>query len=300
MKKILTLILFVCLCSFSYSQGVPDWKLGVSLPLSQKNPELFFENAKKAGVEYVEISMPYHKTMPLHEFTSRVALFKTLCDKNGIKIWSIHIPFNWDTDISTVDPIKRRQCKDNVLFCLDLARGLGDYTMAVIHPSYEPVSPINRQDNLKALRESLIELGALVVNEYNVRLAVECLPRTCLGNSSDEMNAIIIGIPSVDVCFDVNHLLGEKSENFGRNVGKRIKTLHISDYDEINERHWLPGKGVINWNEVVDALVKSGYDGPFMMEITTTPWGDDTDAFCQDMAKSWKKIKDDYAKFKKK
>lgn len=44
-------------------------------------------------------------------------------------------------------------------------------------------------------------------------------------------------------------------------------TLHVSDYDGIDEKHWLPGQGIVNWPEVIQALIETGYDGPFMMEV---------------------------------
>ena len=70
------------------------------------------------------------------------------------------------------------------------------------------------------------------------------------------------------VCFDTNHLLKEQNENFIRRVGDRIVTLHVSDYDRINERHWLPGEGVTDWNGILDALDDVGYNGVWLYEIS--------------------------------
>jgi sugar phosphate isomerase/epimerase len=69
------------------------------------------------------------------------------------------------------------------------------------------------------------------------------------------------------VCFDTNHLLGEKIEEFIKNVGNKIATVHISDYDFKNERHWLPGEGDINWTSLMTELNNIGYDGPLMHEL---------------------------------
>jgi sugar phosphate isomerase/epimerase len=44
------------------------------------------------------------------------------------------------------------------------------------------------------------------------------------------------------VCFDTNHLLKESSEDFARAVGPHIVTLHVSDYDGKDERHWMAGE----------------------------------------------------------
>ena len=42
----------------------------------------------------------------------------------------------------------------------------------------------------------------------------------------------------------------------------------MSDYDLVDERHWLPGEGKINWKNVMAALEKIGYGGSFMYEIS--------------------------------
>lgn len=47
---------------------------------------------------------------------------------------------------------------------------------------------------------------------------------------------------------DTNHLLKDLTEEFIKNLGLKVVTLHVSDYDRIDERHWIPGKGVNDWN----------------------------------------------------
>ena len=96
---------------------------------------------------------------------------------------------------------------------------------------------------------------------------MEDLPRTCLGNCSAEILELLTADPSLTVCFDTNHLLGEPIADFVRAVGKKIETLHVSDYDFCNERHWLPYEGKVNWVELVEALEEVGYNGVWMYEI---------------------------------
>ena len=67
-----------------------------------------------------------------------------------------------------------------------------------------------------------------------------------------------------------NHFLQEKTEDAIYKLGDRIYTLHISDHDYINERHWMPTKGKIDWNAVLGALQKIGYDGVFNYEVDNT------------------------------
>lgn len=297
MKKIYILIIVAFCSTWLCGQTVPDWKLGVSIGLMESNLQQTFKYMKDAGIDYLEVGLPKFKKVDVAEIVRKVAEYKQYADEAGMTIWSVHIPFGWDYDISNPDPVLQERCRQYILFSLELAKGLGKYEKAILHTSFEPIDPEKRELHIEALRRALQEVGPIVEKDYQARLAVEDLPRTCLGNSSTEMQKILGDIPSVDVCFDVNHLLGEKSEHFGQVMGKRIKTVHMSDYDEENERHWLPGKGVINWNGVVDALMKSGYEGPFMFEVTKTPWHGDMKQFALDLATSWQKIKNDYSQY---
>jgi len=56
-----------------------------------------------------------------------------------------------------------------------------------------------------------------------------------------------------------------------RTLKEKLFTLHISDYDGVDERHWLPGQGVIDWRAFVAALKDINYTGPFNYEIKINP-----------------------------
>lgn len=272
----------------------PNLELGVSTYLNDKNIEQLCCAANKQGIKHIELVLPRYDKSNINEYMSWINNAKKIIDRENLNLWSIHIPFGPDFDISCPDPIKREANIQNVLFTFYLAKGLGNYSKAIIHPSFEPIDSLKRGQHLNALNESLKRIVPYVQKTYNIDLAVENLPRTCLANSTSEMLAIFEENPTIDICFDVNHLLGEKSEDFGFAMGNRIKTLHISDYDEINERHWLPGKGVINWNGILEALNKAQYSGPFLFEITKTPWNNDMDAFVSDLIKAWNQLKTNY------
>lgn len=298
MKK--TLLFLMCMLCSSVSlfakKKAPELELGVSVNLNDKNIEQLCCAANKYGVKHIELVLPRYDKSNINEYMIWINNAKKLIEREGLNLWSIHIPFGPDFDISCPDPIKREANIQNVLFSFYLAQGLGGYSKAIIHPSFEPIDSLKREQHLTALNESLNRIAPYIEKNYNARLAVENLPRTCLGNSTQEMLSIFENTSNIDICFDVNHLLGEKSEDFGFAIGERIKTLHISDYDEINERHWLPGKGVINWNGILDALNKSEYSGPFLFEVTKTPWNDDMDTFIKDLTQSWNQLKTSYEK----
>ena len=96
-------------------------------------------------------------------------------------------------------------------------------------------------------------------------LAVENLPRTCIGRMGWEVARL--SESCAGVCFDVNHLLMEDHGAFLDAAASKVITTHLSDYDGVDERHWLPGMGTVSWKLVHDRLIDAGYQGPFLFEL---------------------------------
>ena len=136
----------------------------------------------------------------------------------------------------------------------------------VLHPSSEPIADGEREQRI---RNSIASIGILrrEAARIGAQLCIEDLPRTCLGRNSAELLRIIAPYPEVKICFDTNHLLSEDLLHFVEACGDRIATVHVSDYDMVDERHWLPGKGKIDWPALYGALMKAGYKGVFMYEL---------------------------------
>jgi sugar phosphate isomerase/epimerase len=106
-----------------------------------------------------------------------------------------------------------------------------------------------------------------IARRYGAVIAVEDLPRTCLGNTAAEIAELISVHPDLRVCFDTNHLLTEDAADFVRALGDKIITTHVSDYDFLNERHWLPGEGKLDWQSIVNALREVNYSGTWLYEL---------------------------------
>jgi hypothetical protein len=75
----------------------------------------------------------------------------------------------------------------------------------------------------------------------------------------------------IGICVDVNHFLQETAEDGVRALGDRILTTHISDHDYLDEKHWMPGAGVVPWKLVYDRLTEAGYTGPWLFELGRNP-----------------------------
>ncbi len=200
--------------------------------------------------------------------------------QSGVKAWSFHLPFYFEDERGCLDPATFDEKEWQKVLDIDvpLIEGCGRVGIKylVIHPSMEGYDPAEREARMEASIKHLSQLSD-IAKANGCILCVENLPRTCLGNTSDEMLRFMEANPDFRMCFDSNHLMHEGHRDFIRKVGKYIVTTHISDYDVIKERHWFPLEGTIDWKEVQSALEEVDYDGPFIYEA----WSEGKD--CEDI-----------------
>ena len=200
----------------------------------------------------------------------RGALRARLRDSH-VRVRSVHLPYGGRLDLSQPDPSRRAAAVAATQDGLRAAAALGT-SLAVVHPSAEPIDDAARPAHLDAARRSLEALAPLAA-DLGVPLAVECLPRTCLANTAAELAALVAGLDptAVGVCIDVNHLNLRQADlaQAVRTLGERLLTLHCSDNDGVDERHWLPGdpRGVVDWAGFFAGLAQVGYRGPFVYEL---------------------------------
>lgn len=120
---------------------------------------------------------------------------------------------------------------------------------------------------LDSAAQSLRELVDYM-EPQGLTLALENLPRTCIGNSAREIAYLTGCVPELRLCLDTNHFTSphpdvrfrplqrlfpslrakwnseaEGGVSYAQRFAEQIVTVHISDYDGIDECHWLPGQG---------------------------------------------------------
>jgi sugar phosphate isomerase/epimerase len=67
-----------------------------------------------------------------------------------------------------------------------------------------------------------------------------------------------IDSPHLGFCYDSSHdfLYARHPTDILRRWGGRLATTHRSDNDGTGDRHWIPGRGTIDWAGIRDALPK--------------------------------------------
>jgi len=226
--------------------------------------EAHFEALRAAGTDAVEISGAAGNYP-----TIRWQDVIRYANNTGIELWSFHLPFSPFpmNDISSPDNFVRKTTIDYHKVLIDRAAGLAGIKNMVIHPSGEPNEEADRPEKLKYAKESLAILSEYCA-QYGARILVENLPRTCLGRDVADIKDLLTADERLRCVFDTNHLLGDRDPiEFIREIGSKIVSLHVSDYDGIDEKHWLPGEGIVDWVALMDALDDIGYAGPILYEL---------------------------------
>lgn len=236
---------------------------GIATCFFEESSPPLWETASQAGFTDGEIDTD--KWLSTEEMLDASQKLYDDLKAGGIKATSFHLPFGHQWDVSAVDPEHRTKVIPNLGKMLQWSSE-HDIHIAVLHASYEPIQENERAERLKIGADSIEKLSK-IGNEYGVKIAVEDLPRTCLGNCADELMILTNKGETAGVCFDVNHLLKETHKEFMDKVGNLVITTHLSDYDKVDEKHWLPGDGCIDWAELRELFEGVNYNGRYLFEL---------------------------------
>lgn len=235
------------------------FEIGLST-CSKRIDENLFLQYREAGISAMEIAQPYDEIALIN-----YKEILSLSEKYGVRLNSFHLPF---APFNTVDISNPTAQESTIKYHTQLIKKAAEIGIEkfIIHPSAEPIKADRRRERMDCAKDSLSRLAEIAHREGTV-LCVEDLPRTCLGRNSEEIAELVSVDERLRLCLDTNHLFTEALPDYIRKFGKRIVTIHVSDYDFLNERHWLPGEGDIDWQAVLSALKEVGYEGPWLYEV---------------------------------
>ena len=179
---------------------------------------------------------------------------------------SVHLPF---FDPSFVDEDRRKM---EIARLTKLIKDNADLMgpMVTLHASGEPPMEEHPQ-RIGQVCKSIEEMLPLA-QELDFVINVEFLPRTCVGNCAEELQQIVshFDADKVGICLDVNHIMDKYLELPAMIdlLAPRIRSFHINDYDGIDETHWLPGQGILNWPELMKHIRAIDHDVLLILETT--------------------------------
>lgn len=289
MKKTVVCILFIVLAA---SIAAQNYKLGTSFSAVKPLTVEKIIEARKNGFEYIEVTInTCFRKLPENEVDNCIENLKGKVDSADMRVWSVHLPFSKKLDISVLDDKDREENLCYMAHMIEQAARFKPFKL-VLHPSSEPISDEERERRIQNCIQSVKYLKPYA-DKIGAQLCVENLPRTCLGNTPEEMARILKDLDGVGFCFDTNHYLTGNPLSYLELLGDKLGTIHVSDYDMVDERHWIPGQGTIEWGRMMDLLMKKRYKGVFMFEVSRSK-ENKLPIDLKELADSYKLIADSY------
>ena len=180
-----------------------------------------------------------------------------LVKKYDLDVEYVHAPFNFHNHLRDMDESVRRVGIEEHKKWIDDCRK-HNVDKLVIH--------INRITKDEYVTDNLItclkEINAYAVNS-GVKIAVENIGRP------DDLQRLFDEIKDIYFCIDSSHaaLCGDSEGRILEKYIDRLVCTHFSDNDGLVDRHWVPGMGIVNFENMVDILRRHNYKGRINCEV---------------------------------
>jgi len=184
-------------------------------------------------------------------------------EARGVPLIQAHAPFpHGGPDCEE----RRREYSSKIHRAIEVCGVMG-IPVIVVHP----LKPLTDEDIVE-FNVAYYKQFENTAREAGVKLAIENL-RAAAATSAEQL-AIYEALPPelFTICVDTGHANrygGASPAERIRIIGSRLGCVHINDNhgDAENDEHFLPGFGLIDWDDTVAALREVGFEGYFNYEI---------------------------------
>jgi sugar phosphate isomerase/epimerase len=192
-------------------------------------------------------------------------------EKEGIEAYSFHAPFREDIDVTSLDAGARAHARKEIFSAVEAAAILGARHF-VFHPGPEKSYKPSPEERLLRMQHA-----AAIINDvcnYCLQLGVgialeNMLPHLFFGNMRDMLWIIgAIDSPIVGTCLDTGHafIAGDIAKILYKLSG-HLQFLHANDNHGHSDDHLPPGKGKIDWKQVLHELNEIDFEGALILEL---------------------------------
>jgi sugar phosphate isomerase/epimerase len=226
----------------------------------------------RAGFETVELYAT-RTHFDYHDPAAATTLAEWL-DDTHLSLHAVHAPTTvgysggqWGDTLSlgAPDDARRQQAVSETITSLGLA-SLVPFSYLVVHLGVP--SPDAAANSRTGVARSL-EVVAEAADAVGITLALEVIPNP-LSTAARLVQWLEedLEIGSAGICLDVGHarIAGDPMDAIETCSG-HIVTTHLHDNRGGRDEHLLPGKGAIDWEGVMMAFQKVGYDGGWILEL---------------------------------
>jgi sugar phosphate isomerase/epimerase len=188
-------------------------------------------------------------------------LFPDLIRSRGLFLDYVHAPDIGCNDVWSGSEMMRDEWKRTYHQYIELCKR-HSIPLLVIH-----VSQSKGEQPGNPTREGLIALMDLIkfAEDSDVKVVIENTMQAAL------IDFIFSQIQSgyLGFCYDTSHdfLYSTKPGALLKRWGHRLLVTHLGDNDGVNDCHWLPGLGILNWEEIMRWFPTKTYQGSLTLEV---------------------------------
>jgi len=218
---------------------------------------------RELGFDATEYSHTLHFTREqatqLRAFTAEI----------GLRPWSVHA----SGSAGFLTPGQRAQTLKDKRHCIDLTEALGAQVLVYHVDAWVGLDrgEIDPDDYLPG-ETSVLEELCEYAKPKGVEIALEN------GHTMGMVKYIkqlvdTVAAPNLGFCIDTGHaILGDTSApEVIRIMGEKLFTTHLADNLGKSDDHYPPMRGIVNWEEVAQALAEVGYNRVLELELTDMP-----------------------------
>jgi sugar phosphate isomerase/epimerase len=191
----------------------------------------------------------------------KTELMPELIRSRGLFLEYVHAPDIGCNDVWSGSDVKRGEWMRVYRSYVDLCRR-HEIPFLVMH-----VSQSKGEQPEKPIEEGLVAISDLVriAEDSGVKIAVENTMQPVL------LDLIFSNIQfdHLGFCYDTSHdfLYSPEPGALLDKWGQRLMVTHLADNDGAQDRHWLPGLGVLNWEVITRFLPRKTYEGCLTLEV---------------------------------
>lgn len=225
------------------------------------------------GFRHVEMWCNYAHLDP--RLGEDVAMVGQILEEEGLRAVSLHAPFEFRGEKLSVEDAWEAWEK-----LMSQVVETAEYLQVgflVVHPVLVSSLSGSRQGDREVApcrEESLRRIARLAAGQ-GIRIALENLGRKTVPDLAHPTALVELahrlGGDNVGVCFDTGHCLVSGLDPLREmdHCASQVYSFHIHENDGVEDLHWVPGKGPIDWPRFLDKLRTLRYEGSVILEL----WG---------------------------
>ena len=272
--------------------------------------DYMFSVASQAGIDGIDLDLNYitWKQVKQNDFSPFICDYdkciefsekvNELCEEYNLEILQTHAPFpTWYEDVSDEINEKLNQTIRNAIY---ITKAVG-CKYCVVHPYFFPFTSDRQNSSEEIVHELNIKLYSHLIPALKDTGVICCLENMWIPEQRyrgkghiyssilenpyevnryvDELNELA-GEEMFGFCFDTGHavLSGYDPCKVMTLIKDKIRVLHVHDNNGIDDSHYIPYIGIIDWDRFCQTLKDIGYSahlnfetGGFMNKFTPDP-----------------------------